>query len=74
MDLSLSLPAEDAETSLYSFPVGDAQESIRKRGAYAMVDLSAGDRVHEFMSKRPRLKTPSGLEFCAKNSLYDKVS
>lgn len=74
MDLSHSLTAEDAETSIYSFPVGDAKESIRKSGAYAMEDVSAGDRVEEFISKRTHLKTPNGLEFCAKNSLYDKVS
>jgi hypothetical protein len=39
-----------------------------------MVDASAGDCVDDFANKRLRFKTLKGLEFCAKNSLYDKVS
>lgn len=68
------LSANDPEQSIYSFSAHDAKESIRKTGAYVMKDAPTGHRVYDFINVRKLpFRKLDGLDFCAQNSLYDKV-
>lgn len=71
---ALSSAADDVEESIYSIPAHVAKEHIRENGAYVMEDAAAGHRVNDFINDRKLpLRMPGGLDFCAQNSLYDKV-
>lgn len=64
-----------AGTPVFSLSTDDAKEFIRKTGAYVMEDGSAGNRVNDFIYlKKLPFRRLDGLDFCAQNSLYDKVS
>ncbi|KAI1357215.1 hypothetical protein F5Y08DRAFT_324789 [Xylaria arbuscula] len=67
------LPTNNADGSICLFPAKVAKECIKETGAYVMEDASTGCRVDEFINRENLpLRKPNGLEFCARNSLYNK--
>lgn len=64
----------DVEEFMFRLSVEDTNDLIRNTGAYVKEDVSAGYRVNDFINiKNLPLRRLDGLDFCAQNSLYDKV-
>lgn len=57
-----------------SFSAEDAKTSIEREGVYVLQDPVVGSRVNEFRNSGFPIKSPLGLEFVARNSLYREVT
>jgi hypothetical protein len=65
---------DETELSIYLFSAEEAKERIAENGAHVVQDAAAGDRLVDFAEKKQLpIRTLDGLNFCAQNSLYDKV-